>query len=228
MSSKESSNWKVVYQFFSLNNLSKYSCNLCLISSFFTKRCFVSSLMHLIWLKSLVFLSRTLAILYMCFSSLYPKLLRILAHLTLILYHTYNSLCILLWYLVLLYIVHTLVMVQMSISFILLNSPLDFLTLSPSIFSFVSTPFGCSTNLWWHLPNVGCHLPHVFYVIFFLPVPSLLVLFLKTFGISPFSLHHFVLIIMACLSLRAHIWKRKTATTNLCWVNTFPRYHLTI
>jgi hypothetical protein len=39
-----------------LNNLSKYSYYACLISSSYTKRCFVSSVMHLIWLNFIVFL----------------------------------------------------------------------------------------------------------------------------------------------------------------------------
>ena len=59
VSSKESSNWKVVSVFLPLNNLSKYSCHQCWISSSFTKRCSLLSLMHLTWLKPLVFLSRT-------------------------------------------------------------------------------------------------------------------------------------------------------------------------
>ena len=72
--------------------------------------------------------------------------------------HIYRSLCSLLCHLLLLYIVHTPVMVQASIAFfLLLNSPLDFLVPPPSIFSLVSTSFGC------HL------LPQVVYVLFFLP-----------------------------------------------------------
>jgi hypothetical protein len=34
-------------------------------------------------------------------------------------------------------------------------------------------------------------------------VPSLTALSLKTFDVSHFSFHHFVLVILACLSLRA-------------------------
>jgi hypothetical protein len=65
-----------------------------------------------------------------------------------ILCHTYSLLCGLLCYLILLYIVHTLMMVQTSITFFLfLNSPLDFLVPPSSIFSFASTSFGCSTHL---------------------------------------------------------------------------------
>ena len=56
-------NWKIMSIFSPLNNLSKYSCHRCRISSSFTKRCSLSSLMHLTWLKSRVFLSRILAIL---------------------------------------------------------------------------------------------------------------------------------------------------------------------
>src|SRR6185312_8445442 len=46
-----------------LNNLSKYSLHLSMISSSFISSRSVPSLMHLIWLMSLVFRSRILAIL---------------------------------------------------------------------------------------------------------------------------------------------------------------------
>jgi hypothetical protein len=58
--------------------------------------------------------------------------------------HTYSSLCSLLCYHVLLYVVYTPVMVQIFVPFFLLNSHLDFLIPPPSIFSFTSTLFSYS------------------------------------------------------------------------------------
>src|SRR6185312_3116355 len=60
---QESSNSRVGLSLSPLNNLSKYSLNLSMISSSFTSSRSVPSLMHLIWLMSLVFCSRILAIL---------------------------------------------------------------------------------------------------------------------------------------------------------------------
>jgi hypothetical protein len=146
VSSKESSNRKVVSPFSQLNILSKYSLHLCLISISFTKWCSIPSLMHLTWSKSLVFLSRSLVILYMSFSFLRTQVLvKVFIRSTFC--HTYNSLCSLLCYLVLLYVVHTSIMVQMSITFFLKNNPLDFFIAPPSIFTFASAPFSCSMNL---------------------------------------------------------------------------------
>jgi hypothetical protein len=52
VSSNELSNSIVVFSLSSLNNLSKYSLHLFLISSSFTKNLLASSLIHLSWLKS--------------------------------------------------------------------------------------------------------------------------------------------------------------------------------
>ncbi|AQK72848.1 Regulator of nonsense transcripts UPF2, partial [Zea mays] len=50
--------------------------------------------------------------------------------------------------------------------------------------------------------------------------PSTKTLSLKTSDVSPLSFHHFVLAILACLSLMVRIRKRKSATTRLCWGTT--------
>jgi hypothetical protein len=50
--------------------------------------------------------------------------------------------------------------------------------------------------------------------------PSSITLSLKTFDASPSNFHHFVLAILACLTLRARIRKRKSVTANLCWETT--------
>jgi hypothetical protein len=113
-------------------------------------------------LKSLVFLSWTLAIIYIYIyiivSLLHTQMsVNILIHPTL--WHSYELFSGLLCYLALFYAVHTLVIVQTSIIFfILLNSPLEFLVVLPSIFRFSFTPFGCSTHIWGHLLNASCHL----------------------------------------------------------------------
>lgn len=142
-------------------------------------------------------------------------LVKILVHATLC--HTYNSLCGLLCYIVLLYIVHTFVMVQTSIAFFLIfNSHLDFLVTPLSIFILASTTFGCSTHIWGHLLNACRHLlPHV--VIFFLTSGLFDDHILKDLCRLPFSFHLFVPIILPYLSLQAHTLKPETTTTSFCW-----------
>lgn len=92
-----------------LNTLLKYSRYLCLISPSFIKRCFVSFLKHLTWLKSPVFFSRIVAILHIChllhsYSNVLPSFLRtqIVVKVLVLptLCYTYSLLCGFLCYLV--------------------------------------------------------------------------------------------------------------------------------
>jgi hypothetical protein len=117
------------------------------------------------------------------------------------LYHTYNSLCGLLWYIVLLYVVHTPAIVQTSIAFFfLLNSPLYFLVPLTSILSFASTPFSCFTETTFR--KQVFIFSHTFVSSSSFQVSSLMTLSLKTSNVHSFSFHHFVLAILTCLSLR--------------------------
>ena len=154
-------------------------------------------------------------------------LVKILVHSTIC--HTYSSLYSLLCHFVLLYVVHTPVMVQASIAFfLLLSSPLDLLVPPPSIFSLASTSFGYSAHLWVTfrmLVAIFCHI--LFMSSSSFQEPYLITLSLNTSDVSSFSFHHFVLSILTCLSLRACIGKRKSATKSLCWETTHsPRITL--
>jgi hypothetical protein len=110
----------------------------------------------------------------------------------------------------------------------LLNNPLDFFIAPPSIFSFASAPFSCSTNLWGHLSDVGCYLlPHVC-LIFFLPSVLFDGLFLEDlclllFQFSPLRSYDLGFItIGAQLKMKYHHHKFMLRD------NTLPRFHLTI
>jgi hypothetical protein len=104
-------------------------------------------------LKSLVFLSRTVVILYMSLSPLYsitgkdPSMSYPLPHLQLALRSSF--------YLVLLHVVRTPFILHTSITFFLFLNSLLYLL---NIFRFSFTLFGCSTHLHGQLFNTCCHL----------------------------------------------------------------------
>jgi hypothetical protein len=113
----------------------------------FTNRCLISSLNALILVKvPCLPLTDPSHPIYVFLSFLRTQmLLKILVCPTVA---TLTARFVVFYYLVLLYVVHTLVMVQTSITFfLLLNSFLDFLVSPPNIFSFASTLFGFSTHL---------------------------------------------------------------------------------
>ena len=133
-----------MFSFSPMNNLSKYYCHLCLISSSFTSnQSIIINAFNLIEVSRLPFMNPSHSIcpsilcLYLCVGK-YPHRHD---HLT------YNMFCSLLCHLKLLYVVHTLVMVQAPITFFLLNSLLDILVPIPSIISFVSSCFSHSKHL---------------------------------------------------------------------------------
>jgi hypothetical protein len=129
--------------------------------------------------------------------------------------HAYSSLCSLLCYIILLYVVHT-PMVQTSITFfLLLNSLLDFFIPPPSIFSITFAPFSCSTRL----PNIGCHL---------LPSkrlfdgPFLEDFCLLPFQFSPLCSRNLYLFIPMSTHLKTKDRHHKLMLRD----NTLPKYHL--
>nr|TKW13549.1 hypothetical protein SEVIR_5G109100v2 [Setaria viridis] len=116
-----------------------------------------------------------------------------------------DSLCDLLCLLVLFYVVHTLVVEQTPIAFfLLLNSLLDFLISPPNIFIYASTPLVTPSTSEATFRMQFAIFSHMLFASSpSFQGPSLITLSLKTSDVSSFSFHHFVLVVLACLSLRS-------------------------
>lgn len=160
--------------------------------------CYVLSLMYLTWLKFLVFVLKH----WWWFSYTLPIVTQLL-------------LCSIFWYLILFYVVHTLVIAF----FLLLNILLYFFVSPPSLFSLTSTIFLLLYTPLDHLLNTCCHLLW-YIVIFLLPSAILDYSFLKDFWHILFQFLPLCSCKLGLFISWSCTWKRKSATTRLCWKTT--------